>query len=145
MIAMNRTVQSKTTKLEIFFDFILDEGSTDRRHFPHTFIAEPVYDVFAKNAKVVGILFALAPFNNLLNEILDENVKGVICVILDNCGTTTTYKINGPIASLELYESIVKGLCFHEVHIYPSSIFAEDYFTNCCPFVCVDGHCITSI
>jgi hypothetical protein len=150
MIAMNRTVQSKSTHLDNFFDFVLNEDSMARKQHPHAFLAEPVYDVFAKNAKVVGVLFALAPFDNLFNDILDENAKGIICVISDSCGSTITFEINGPnvtffgygdfhdpkydkfanVANLELYESMVDGLCVHKVHVYPSSVFAQEYFTS---------------
>jgi hypothetical protein len=150
MIAMNGTVQSEATGLNHLFEFVLDDNASSRKMHPHTFIAQPVYDVFSKSAKVVGILLAVSPFDFLLNDVLDETAEGVVCVIDDNCGNAMTYEINGPnvtflgygdlhnpeydefmvVGKLESYESIVEGLCFHEAHVYPSSTFAQDYFTN---------------
>jgi hypothetical protein len=150
MMEMNGTVQSKTTSLGHLFDFVfVDDSNIDRKMDPHTFIAEPVYDVFSKDSKIVGLFLAVAPFDFLFNDVLDDNAKGVVCVINDGCGTDITYEINGPNvtflgygdlhdpnydnfehhAKLELYESVVDGLCFHEIHVYPSSTFAQDYFT----------------
>jgi hypothetical protein len=149
MLEMNGTVQSKSTSLGLFFDFVLDDSSIDRKMEPHTVIAEPVYDIFSKDAKIVGILLAASPFDFLLNNVLDDDAEGVVCVINDGCGTVMTYEIKGPNvtflgygdfhdrdyeefdhpAKLELYESVVEGLCLQEIHIYPSSTFTQDYFT----------------
>jgi hypothetical protein len=149
MIAMNGTVQSKSTNLVHMFEFVLSDDSSPQTQ-PHTFIAEPVYDIFSKSAKIVGVLLAVSPFDNLMSDVLDENAEGVVCVITDNCGSVISYEINGPnvtflgygdlhdpnydefehLAMLESYTSVVEGLCFHEVHVYPSSIFAQNYVTN---------------
>jgi hypothetical protein len=149
MLEMNGTVQSKSTSLGLFFDFVLDDSNIDRKMEPHTVIAEPVYDIFSKDAKIVGILLAASPFDFLLNNVLDDDAEGVVCVINDGCGTVMTYEINGPNvtflgyedlhdpnydefehhAKLELYESVVDDLCFHEIHVYPSLTFAQDYYT----------------
>jgi hypothetical protein len=152
MIATNRTVLSAAAKAEQFFDFIPDKDNVHWKYGPHGVVAEPVYDSFSAHPKVVGMVVALAPFDNLLDFLLPNNVKGVICVITDTCGNAITYEINGPnvtflgsddlhdpaykhleqSAHLEIsYEMMVDGLlCGHDIHLYPSSTLQNSYETR---------------
>jgi hypothetical protein len=150
MIAMNRSVQSSFTTVNHLFDFAFDDNSTERKFHPYTYIAEPVYDTFSNSPEIVGLLLAIAPFDNLFDNLLPKNTQGIFCVVSSNCGNKISYEINGPDVTfvgygdlhdtkydkykrssiLELYETIVEGLCYHEVHVYPSSTFTQKYFTN---------------
>jgi hypothetical protein len=77
--------------------------------------------------------------------------NNIIAVISDSCGSRDlTYELNGPISTflgyedlhddrfdafvhsvqLESYESIVEGMCVHELKVYPSAKFRASYETN---------------
>jgi class 3 adenylate cyclase len=56
----------------------------------------PVFDGFSQDRKVVGTFFAPMYWSFLMNEILPENIHGIVCVIENSFGQTHTYEIRGP-------------------------------------------------
>lgn len=132
------------------FDFLFDSSHSDRKTLPHNLIATLVYDSFSDNQTAVGILVALMPHDSLLNFFLPDATEGIICVFRDSCGHVFTYQLNGHqaiflgyddfhdpaydrferIATLDHYEIVHDGLCQHDIHVYPSSMFEESYTTS---------------
>ena len=83
------------------FDLILQSGQY--RHSKERFRADPmspmiypVFDGFTKDRKVVGVLFTAMYWRFLMNDILPENIYGIVCVMENNLGQVHTYEIRGP-------------------------------------------------
>ena len=62
---------------------------------PQSYMLEPVYESFEENARVVGFVIAIFPWNTFFSDVLPEGIP-VFMVINDNCGHVHTYEINGP-------------------------------------------------
>jgi hypothetical protein len=96
------------------------------------------------------MLIGLTSFENLLAQNLPVGVNGIVCVIKDACGTDISFEINGPSVTylgsddfhdpkfdhymrqktIELYPTTIKGLCTHQLYIYPSKKLRDSYNTN---------------
>ena len=132
------------------FDFLFDPEEKDRKVNAHSFLMEPVYSSFEESPTLAGVLIAVTAFENLFDRLLPDQTNGVMCVVTDSCGNAITYELNGPKSTflenpdlhdpsfdeyrrftpMELYHTIVDGLCVHDLHIYPSSTLRESYNTS---------------
>jgi hypothetical protein len=150
MIATNQSVLSTATEIYDVFDYLFDPEEKPNKKHPHGFLMEPVYSAFEENPDLVGILIGLTSFGNLLDRLLPKGANGIVCVIKDTCGHDITYELNGPLSTylgagdlhdpqfnkharvtrMEMYKTIVDGLCVHDLYIYPSSTFRNSYNTN---------------
>ena len=82
------------------FDLILQSGqyrhSKERyRSDPMSPMIYPVFDRFTPDKKVVGVLFTAIYWRFLTNDILPENIYGIVCVMENSLGQTHTYEIRG--------------------------------------------------
>jgi hypothetical protein len=71
------------------------EGANAEAVNPQSYVLEPVFESFDKNANVAGFVVAVLPWNTFFKNIFPEKVEGVIVVIDDKCGDIFTYEING--------------------------------------------------
>lgn len=148
----NETVMSKSLEVDYLFDHAFDESEKWQKVFPHSYIAEPVYESFEPDAKKVGFLLGLTSWENLFNNILPEGADGVIVVISGSCGDKLTFRLDGPrpvflgkddfherkfdskynhsIVIEDYPNGIVDGLCFHEMSVYPSTVLYNSYETS---------------
>ena len=82
------------------FDLVLQSGqyrhSKERyRADPTSAMIYPVFDGFSQDKKVVGVLFTAMYWRFLMNEILPENVYGIVCVMENSQGQKHTFEIRG--------------------------------------------------
>lgn len=149
MIKTGETVMSPGLEMGNLFDWMFDPEEKFRKPEPHAYIMEPMFANFTSGAEPVGFLLALTSFRNLFTRLLPEGTNGIYCVVTDTCGNAMTFVLNGPDAIflgyddvhegyeeyheqslMEIYESDTEELCVHELHIYPSAVFQEQYQTN---------------
>ena len=111
---------------------------------------EPVYSAFEESPELVGFLLGVTAFENIMDNVVQAGANGIVCVISDSCGNVMTFELNGPVSKflgygdlhdsrfdnymeyvqLETYETIVEGICVHELRVYPSPAFRASYETN---------------
>jgi class 3 adenylate cyclase len=145
----NQTVISPPAAVGEIFDFLFDIDHIYSKLEPHSFVAAPVFKSLSSQ-EMTGMVIGLTPFDNLLDFLFDDTVKGIMVVFTNNCGTTISYDIDGAkvnflgysdfhnpkyelykkTASLELDNTAVNGLCLIEFHIYPSSTLEQRYTTK---------------
>ena len=82
------------------FDLVLQSGqyrhSKERyRADPTSAMVYPVFDGFSQDKKVVGVLFTAMYWRFLMNEILPENIYGIVCVMENSQGQKHTFEIRG--------------------------------------------------
>ena len=82
------------------FDIMLQSGqyrhSQERyRADPMSPMIYPVFDRFTQGKKVVGVLFTAMYWRFLTNDILPENLYGIVCVMENSLGQKHTYEIRG--------------------------------------------------
>ena len=82
------------------FDLMLQSGqyrhSKERyRPDPMSAMVYPVFDGFSQDRKAVGVLFTPMYWSFLMNEILPENIHGIVCIMENSFGQTHTYEIRG--------------------------------------------------
>jgi hypothetical protein len=150
MTATNQSLLSAATEIGDLFDFLFDPDEKLIKLNPHAFLMEPVYSAFVESPELVGFLLGVTSFENILDNVVQEGANGIVCVITDSCGNDMTYELNGPKAAflanadlhdkrfdrfmhsvqLEAYETIVEGMCVHELKVYPSAAFRATYDTN---------------
>jgi hypothetical protein len=87
------------------FDLVLQSGQY--RHSknryegdPGSAMVYPVFDGFSQDRKAVGVLFTAIYWRFMMNQILPENINGVVCVLENSLGQKCTYEIRGPEAFL---------------------------------------------
>jgi hypothetical protein len=150
MIATNQSLLSAATEIGDLFDFLFDADEKPDKLKPHAFLMEPVYSAFEESPELVGFLLGVTAFENIMDNVIQEGGNGIVCVISDSCGSVMTFELNGPVSSfrgygdlhnsrfdkfmefvqLEAYETIVEGMCVHELRVYPSDAFRASYETN---------------
>jgi hypothetical protein len=150
MVKTNQSVLSAATEISDLFDFMFDDHEKHRKANPHGYMLEPVYSSLGVDKEIVGFLTGLTAFENLLSKLIPAKVQGIVCVIVDTCGNSITYSLNGtkPVflgyedihdpafngyrrsVHLEMYETITEELCVHDLHIYPSNVLRESYETT---------------
>jgi hypothetical protein len=149
MLATNQSVLSGTSAAHVL-DFAFEEGHHDHENHPHSVLAVPVYDSFSENRTIAGILLSLIQYDGLLSFFHHKTMNGIVCVIVDNCGTSISFQFDSAGVTflghgdrhdptfdefkrtrpLESYESVHEGLCLHEIHVYPSATFQDNYITK---------------
>jgi hypothetical protein len=151
MTATNQSLLSKHTKIGDLFDFLIEPDEKRSKLNPHAFLMEPVYSGFEESPVLVGFLLGVTAFGNIMNNVVQEGANGIICEISDSCGSDTLkYELNGPLSTflgyedphhdtfhnfmhtvpLNTYETVVEGMCVHELRVYPSAAFRASYDTN---------------
>jgi hypothetical protein len=150
MVASRQSLLSTTTEIEDLFDFLFDPDEKPKKSSPHAFLMEPVYSAFEESPELVGFLLGVTSFENIMDNVVQEGANGIVCVISDSCGRDMTYALNGPVSSflgygdlhdksfddfvhsvqLEAYETLVDGVCLHELKVYPSATLRASYETN---------------
>jgi hypothetical protein len=150
MIATNQSLLSAATEIGDLFDFLFDPDEKLIKLNPHAFLMEPVYSAFEESPELAGFLLGVTSFENIMDNVVQEGANGIVCVITDSCGNDMTYELNGPKSTflgnedlhdkhfdqfmnsvqLEMYETIVEGMCVHELKVYPSAAFRATYETN---------------
>jgi hypothetical protein len=150
MMKTNQSVLSAATEIGDLFDFMFDDHEKHRKTNPHGYMLEPVYSSFGDDKELVGFLTGLTAFENLLSKLIPAGVQGIVGVITDTCGNSISYELNGtkPLflgyddfhdpafngyrrsVQLEMYETVPKELCVHDLHIYPSDVLRESYETS---------------
>jgi hypothetical protein len=150
MVATNQSLLSPATEIGDLFDFLFDPDEKSKKSTPHAFLMEPVYSVFEESPELVGFLLGVTSFENIMDNVVQEGANGIVCVISDSCGGDITYALNGPVSTflgygdlhdksfddfvrtvqLEQYETIVEGMCVHELKVYPSATLRASYETN---------------
>jgi hypothetical protein len=150
MLKTNQSLLSKHFEIGDLFDFLFDADEKHMKSNPHAFLMEPVYSAFEESRELAGFLLGVTSFENIMDNVVQEGANGIVCVISDSCGTDITYELNGPestflgnadlhdkrfdkfmrSAQLEAYETIVEGMCVHELKVYPSATLRASYDTN---------------
>jgi hypothetical protein len=147
MIATNQSILSAATEIGDLFAFLFGNDEKEIKSNPHAFLMEPVYATFKDSPEIVGFLLGVTLFETVMNNVVQEGANGIVCVISDSCGNEMTYELNGPVptflgygdlhdsrfdnfmesAQLEAYETIVEGMCVHELKVYPSAVLRATY------------------
>ena len=72
-------------------------GSWSGFQHPHSVFLFPVFDRLAAgpDAKFVGMLQGLLPWDHYLTDLLPNGVSGIVAVLGNTCGQSFTYKLNG--------------------------------------------------
>jgi class 3 adenylate cyclase len=73
-----------------------DQGDPSRDHHPRSYAVQPVYQDFDHDSKLTGFVFAVVPWDTYFLNVLPEGTNGFIVQIEDTCGTTFSYRIDGP-------------------------------------------------
>jgi hypothetical protein len=151
MTATNQTLLSTHFQMGGLFNSLFGPNDQLVKLNPHNFLMEPVYSAFEEGPELVGFLLAVTAFKNMMDNVVQEGANGIVAVVSDSCGSRDlTYEINGPISTflgyqdlhdkdfddfvhsvkLESYETVVEGMCVHELKVYPSATFRASYETN---------------
>jgi hypothetical protein len=151
MTASNQTLLSTHFQMGDLFDSLFGPNDKLVKLNPHNFLMEPVYSAFEESPELVGFLLGVTAFKNMMDNVVQEGANGLVCVVSDSCGSRIlTYELNGPISTflgyedlhddrfdkyvhsveLEAYETIVEGMCVHELKVYPSTTFRATYDTS---------------
>ena len=82
------------------FDLILQSGQYRHRKEryradPMSAMIYPVFDGFGQDKKVVGVLDTSVYWRFLMNEILPENIYGIVCVMENSQGQKHAFEIRG--------------------------------------------------
>jgi hypothetical protein len=90
----------KTVLSEIFLD---DELSVFDRtldfEIPRSLVIQPVFESFENEARVAGFLLVLVPWNIFFEAVLGEGTRPLIGVMSNSCGSTFSYRVDGPKAT----------------------------------------------
>jgi hypothetical protein len=151
----------KTVLSQIFLDNELSVfDRTLDFEIPRSLVIQPVFESFENEAPVAGFLLVLVPWNIFFEAVLGEGTSPLICVMSNSCGSTFSYRVDGPKATFlgnddvhdlkyetmkvqslfpdferdnYIGESIAK-YCEYSLTIYPTTKFEEAY-QNSSPFV----------
>ena len=110
----------------------------------------PIFDSFESNATLTALMVANVYWQVYFQDILTENVRGIVAVLENTCGQVFSYEINGRDASylgqgdlhdpkysnmeestgfgffLSRDEPVEKPHCAYNVRIYPSQQLEDD-------------------
>jgi hypothetical protein len=79
---------------------IFENATTGEEYVPHSYIMQPVFESFEKDAKVVAMLIGIIPWHTYFRNLLPDGVKGFVVDVKDSCGSEITYRIDGENATL---------------------------------------------
>ena len=104
---------------------------------PHAFVKHAVHKYPGDpESETVAFLSAALAFDASLINLLPDNVKGMHCVIKNNCNQTVTYRVVGPYAHFEGYlDTHDTGYDDLEVHTFLTQYQNEE-------LVDTPGHCV---
>ena len=132
----------------------LDEN--DPKKNPHSYLLVPVKGSFDDNADIVGFYMSVVPWNIYFAGILPDGSDGLEVVISDSCGSTFTYLLRGPVATVKgegdlhdtSYNSLRRssvltkniqtaedGLCEYVMDIYATEELENNYTDSRDPLI----------
>jgi hypothetical protein len=76
----------------------LDRDSA-RDQNPRSYAVQPVFEDFGNDAKVVGFVFAVVPWDTYFVDVLPQDTNGFIVQVEDTCGSRIFYRLDGPKAT----------------------------------------------
>jgi class 3 adenylate cyclase len=150
MLLTNHSILAAPIHLGDFWRSSSDDSEelAKEKSDPYGYFMAPVYSEFAKNASLVGILLAAADIDSLLYNVVPEGVSGIVCVIIDTCGSAVSYSLNGindhaflgeadfHDPKFEAYRRDIRieqtqtAGCLHDLHIFPTQEFKNSYKTK---------------
>ncbi len=110
-----------------------------------------VFSKFSTNKSNVGFVGSDIPWNSFLLDLLPSDNTGVTCVLLNTCGQSFTYRINGQEADFvgygdlhdtgydskvytgdlaAVFKPTTQNQCLYSLRVYPSSEFESAYSTS---------------
>lgn len=121
-----------------------------------SYIVVPVHSDFTAQASVVGTVGMLVPWLRYFEDVLPPDVKDVVVVLSDSCGTTYTLRVDGDhveiagkgdrhdtdyndykqswtlggVAGDTEANFYVEGRCAYTLDIYPSQELEDEYLSN---------------
>jgi class 3 adenylate cyclase len=138
-------------------DFLIQYSTpVDGAYQPRSYIFEPVFETFQKDARVVGFIIAVLPWESYFVDLLPKKTNGFLVDVNDMCGEHFTYGLNGPEATYigqgdlhdSKYDSLKvtsqfaefarydgdvdsnRTLCNYELNIYPTETYEDSFLTN---------------
>ena len=151
VVLYNATVLSPPLDVDFLFDYAFDQNEKHEKHLPHAYIAEPVWDTFEGDHRIVGVLVGILAWENFLNNLIPKDISGVICVIENSCGASMTWELIGSHAlylgqgdlhdhSYNEYarhaniepvpETASDDFCRYTLTVYPSKSLRKEYSEN---------------
>jgi class 3 adenylate cyclase len=120
VLDIKHVLLSDVVDLDFLIEFSTD--ADDRKEQPRSYILTPVFDTFQDDAKVVGFVIAVLPWESYFTNILPEGTNGFVVYVEDSCGSEFTYELNGPRAEY-VGEGALQNYKFEDIR--QSSTFAE--------------------
>jgi sensor histidine kinase YesM len=125
-------------------------------YHPRSIIAEPVLEDFKNGSKVVGVVFAVEPWEHYFENILPHGVNGFVVDVEETCGSSFSFAVDGPevhyygegdlhdpkysdlafpskfatIAAYNYETASELEHCEYTVVVYPSTAFEETFHTS---------------
>jgi hypothetical protein len=85
-------ISEKEGDLEFLYNYIdLNDTSSKFR----SFTLDEVYEDFGENARVVGFVVSVVPWNSFFRDLLPNEVNGLVMEMHSDCGSNFTYITNG--------------------------------------------------
>lgn len=124
---------------------------------PHSIVMAPVYGSFDNNSRVlVGVLHGILAWEFYLTDLLPRGIDGIIAILHNSCGQSSTFEIQGPHAEFigdgdlhnPSYDDYVQHVdfgsffggdmapeldsnqCFYSLAIYPSKELHQSYASD---------------
>jgi hypothetical protein len=76
------------------------DQKVEEKYVPHSYIMQPVFETFDKDAKIVALIIGIIPWQKYFQNLLPDGVNGFVIDVKDSCGAEITYLINGEDAIL---------------------------------------------
>jgi len=121
---------------------------------PHSFMYTPVYErVQDPTSSIVATVTSSVAWDASMQDLLPDNVNGILCVVRNNCNQSFTYEVRGHDAfylgdgdhhdsefshleveldlALHTHPNFTStpGHCMYTMHIYPTDEFRQNYKT----------------
>lgn len=121
---------------------------TNRRSWPTSTLAEPVFDTAGQDRKLVALITSLIPWHIYFENILAEGLQPIVAVVENACGQVWSYRIEGPVtvylgptdqhdtrydnlfAKAESTSWQVTEGCDISLSLYPTKEFEQSVVTN---------------
>jgi len=127
--------------------------SGDDINHPHSFVYHPISKSIFPDSEVVGTLTSAIAWDASMRNLLPKNVRGIYCVVRNNCNQSYSYEIDGEDAIYQgegdghesKYDNMeysvnlslgshpdfetTGGHCMYTMSIYPTSTFRNPYVT----------------
>jgi class 3 adenylate cyclase len=117
---------------------LVDQGDASRDHHPRSYAIQPVYQDFSHDSKLTGFVFAVVSWDTYFLNVLPKGTNGFIVQIEDTCGTTFSYRLDGPEAIFlgedfstdPDYDHLVQTAEFVEFARF-EGVAVSEYITQC--------------